>query len=147
MRKIPDDKIRHVVTLGAKGLPQKEIAAMVGISVGMVNKILKGAPAPPPAPASGPSVDEVPDEVPEGLALDIVDKWIKKVEEAAEAAQKKDDFTSMSALTTKLVALLEHKRKAAPPPPPDPNANPDFIEAARRARERLHKLIDTAVEK
>jgi transcriptional regulator with XRE-family HTH domain len=147
MRKIPDDKVRHVIILGAKGLPQKEIAAVVGISAGMVNKILKGNAAPPPAEPSSPTADDVPDDVPEGVSVDIVDKWIKKVEQAAEAAQKKDDFSAMSALTTKLVALLEHKRKAAPPPPPDPNANPDFIEAARRARERLHKLIDTAVEK
>lgn len=144
MRKIADEKVRHIQTLLDKGMGQAEIAKIVGVSVGKVNGIAKQArAAPPPAPPAEASGD-VPEAIPEGVDESTVDKWIRRVEQAAETAQAKGDHASMASLMTKLVALFEHRRKAAPPPPPDPNANPDFIEAARRARERLHHLITTA---
>ncbi len=94
------------------------------------------APA-PEAVAAG----EVPDVIPEGVDLGAVDKWISRVERAAAVAEADGDFTAMSSLMAKFVALLEHKRKATPLPKPDPNENPDFVAAAKRAREMLHKLI------
>jgi DNA-binding XRE family transcriptional regulator len=144
MRKISDDKLRHIRTLLEKGLGQAEIAKIVGVSVGKVNAIAKEtkASAPPTPPTE--SVPELSEASLEGADMSTVDKYIALVDKAVKAAEAKGDFPSMASLMTKLVALLEHKRKAAPPPPPDPNANPDMIEAARRARERLHHLIKTA---
>lgn len=144
MRKISDDKLRHIRTLLDKGIGQAEIAKIVGVSVGKVNAIAKEArAAAPPAPPAE-TVPELDGEVLEGADIGTVEKYIGLVDKAIKDAQGKGDFAAMSSLMTKMVALLEHKRKAAPPPPPDPNANPDFIEAARRARERLHHLITTA---
>jgi transcriptional regulator with XRE-family HTH domain len=149
MRKLPDDKIRHVQRLGGRGLPQKEIATIVGISVGMVNKILRAqtapaapSPDPPPPPASSPDAADVPEVIPDGVAVDVVDKWIPKVEKAVEAAEAAKDYASMSSLMAKLVALLEHKRKATPEAKQDPNEHPDMIAAKARARKEFHRLID-----
>jgi AcrR family transcriptional regulator len=151
MRKLTDDKVRHILLLSSRGLGQAEIAKIVGVGVGTVNNYLKSKgtaqPAPPPAPPSEPAPVEVPDSIPEGIDLGTVDKWLRNIEEAASEAKAAKDFNAMSSLMAKFTALLEHRRKATPPAPPDPNLNPDFVEAARRARERLHKLIDTAVEK
>jgi hypothetical protein len=144
MRKLSDDKIRHIVLLDSKGLGQAEIAKIVGVGVGSVNNYLKSKPAPQP---SAPVAEDVPDNIPEGTDLATVDRWIPRVERMIDAADAAKDFGAASSLIAKLHSLLEHKRKATPPAPPDPNANPDFVEAARRARERLRKLIDTAVEK
>lgn len=137
-RRISDEKIRQIQQLGGKGIPQPEIASMLEVSVGAVNKYIS-KPAPPPP------LDEVPDEIPEGVSVDVVDKWIPKVERAAEAAEAAKDFGALASLLAKLTALLEHKRKAAPPPKVDPNENPDMIAAAKRAREMLHKLVESAV--
>lgn len=97
-----------------------------------------------PRATARPSADEVPDEVPDGTELAVVDRWIPKVEAAAEAAELDGDLASFASLTAKLVTLLEHRRKAAPPPRVDPNEHPDMVAAARRARESLHKLVESA---
>jgi transcriptional regulator with XRE-family HTH domain len=136
-RRIPDDKIRQIQQLGAKGIPQAEIAQMLDVSVGAVSKYLI-KPAPPEA------VDEIPEEIPEGLPVDIVEKWIRKVDRLAEAAEAAKDFGAVNGLLAKLATLKEHQRKAAPPPKADPNENPDMIAAAKRGRETLHKLVESA---
>lgn len=111
-------------------------------------KVNAGRAASRPAPIVAPAAaDDVPDEVPEGTELAIVDKWIPKVEAAAEAAEAEGDLQAFASLTAKLVTLLEHKRKAAPPPKADPNEHPDMVAAAERAREKLHALIDSATGK
>lgn len=95
---------------------------------------------------SAAETEDVPDVIPEGASLSLVDKWIPKVEAAAEAAELEGDLATFANLTAKLVTLLEHRRKAAPPPKSDPNEHPDMIAAARRAREALHKLIASSAE-
>ncbi len=150
MRKLTEEKVRHIHLLASRGLGQGEIAKIVGVGIGTVNNYLKtkvtSLPETPPAVPLTGEAEDTPDEIPEGVDVGTVDKWIRKIERAAETAEQAREFNAMSSLMTKLTALLEHKRKAAPPAPPDPNQNPDFVEAARRARERLHKLIDTATE-
>src|SRR5262245_52946112 len=110
---------------------------MLGISVGAVNKIIAEPPLDPVPSNSVATSDEVPDEIPEDTDLSTVDKWIPRVEKLIAAAEAGRDFGAASSLIAKLHSLLEHKRKASPPPKADPNENPDFIEAARRAKERL----------
>lgn len=142
MRRIPDDKKRHILTLHDRRLPQAEIAKIVGCSVGLVNKVLKAARAEAPPPPPQDPAEDVPEAIPEGTDMGTVDKWLTRLDDAAEAARQRSDFQAVSTLMAKYVALLEHKRKAAPPPPIDPNENPDLIAAAERVRERWHKLID-----
>lgn len=94
------------------------------------------------APASAPRVDEVPDAVPDDAPLELVNKWIAKVEAAAEAAETEGDLRTFATIAAKLVTLLEHRRKATPPPVADPNEHPDMVALAEDVRERLHKMIE-----
>jgi hypothetical protein len=103
---------------------------------------LKGKEPPKESKPVVEDVADVPEEIPEGVDLGTVEKWIPRIERAAESAEADGDFTAMSSLMAKLVALLEHKRKATPIPKPDPNDNPDMIAAKERARKEFHRLIE-----
>lgn len=92
-----------------------------------------------------PVVDEVPDSIPENAPLEIVDKWIPKVEAAAEAAEVEGDLSAFASLTAKLVALLDHRRKAAPPAAKNANDDPELRKLAPLVRERLRRLVKEAV--
>ncbi len=155
-RKISDEKKRHVERLRAKGIPQKEIAAIVGVSVGAVNKFVanpiktsgtegsvSSESSTTTKPVGGPEeAGDIPDVIPDGVDVSTVDRWIPRIEKAAEAAEAAKDFGAMASLLAKLTALLEHKRKATPMPKADPNENPDMIAAKERARKEFHRLID-----
>ncbi len=87
-------------------------------------------------------VADVPEEIPDGVDLATVDKWIPKVERAAEAAEQDENYTAFASLTARLVALLDHKRKATPLPKIDPNDSPDMVAAADRALARLESILE-----
>ena len=154
MAKLTDEKKRHIRTLRDRGIKQAEIAKIVGVSLGAVNKVVnESAPSaspearPIPPAQSEPALSDVPDEIPEGTDLGRAEAWLRDIDEAIRKAADRGDDDAITKLMARATALLEYRRKAAPAPPPDPNANPDFVEAARRARERLHHLIKTAAEK
>jgi transposase-like protein len=136
-----------------RGLTVEEIAKHFGVAKSTAHSRVQAMkqgtgprPVTPAAPASVPRVDEVPDVPPDDAPLELVNKWIAKVEAAAEAAESEGDLKTFATIAAKLVTLLEHRRKAAPPPVADPNEHPDMVEAAKRARKRLHDLIVTSPE-
>jgi hypothetical protein len=135
------EKIAEVLAAEGVHVSRATITRRMRELKGKANAGRAAARVTPPA-----QVDEVPDVVPDGTELAIVDKWIPKVEAAAEAAEAEGDLTAFASLTAKLVTLLEHRRKAAPPPRADPNESPDMVAAAKRAREMLHRLIVTSPE-
>ncbi len=113
---------------------------MLGIAVGSVNKIIKEAAAGSPPIIQESSPEDVPETIPEGVDLTTVEKWIPRIERAAEAAEARGDLSAMASLMAKLVALLEHKRKATPLPKTDPNEHPDMVALADLTIERLLKI-------
>jgi hypothetical protein len=126
-----------------RGGTAESISRAMGLSRATVGRRMKErkagkAPKPPSAPAPLP---EIPEEIPEGLDLATVDKWIPKVERAAEAAEREENYAAFASLTARLVALLDHKRKATPLPKIDPNDSPDMVAAAERVRKRWHELV------
>jgi hypothetical protein len=96
--------------------------------------------------SSAPVVDTLPeaDAVPENTHLEQLDGWLKRAEREARAAETRGDIETLAKMVRLAGTLLEQKRKATPPPKRDPDENPDMITAARRAREKLHKLIESA---
>lgn len=139
-----------------RGATTEEVARHFGCAVSTAHERMKamragvrpvpstparGTPsAAPPAPKA--AVAEVPDDVPEGASLELVDKWIAKLEAAGEVAEGEGDLKTFATIAAKLVTLLEHRRKAAPPTVEDPNEAPDMVALAEDVRKRLHKLIE-----
>lgn len=132
-----------------RGLTVEEIARHFGVSKSTAHSrvaAMRQGKAPrsvtPAAPTSAPRVDEVPDAVPDDAPLELVNKWIAKVEAAAEAAESEGDLKTFATIAAKLVTLLEHRRKAAPPPVADPNEHPDMVALAEDVRARLHRMLE-----
>lgn len=69
-----------------------------------------------------------------------------RLERLLVRAEAEGNLGAVSTLSARLISVLEHQRKNAPLPKVDPNESPDMVAAARRAREALHRLIDSAVE-
>ncbi len=139
---IDTDELRQLMRRGAT---TPEIAAHFGVSMGTAHARMKEAKG--MRRAAAPAAPEaVPDEVPDDASLAQVNKWIAKVEAAAQGAEDDEDYRSFAALTAKLVTLLEHRRKVTPPPAVDPNANPDMVKLAEDVRARLHRMIDAVAE-
>jgi hypothetical protein len=89
---------------------------------------------------------ETTDEIPDGATLSQINAWIVQVETAATAAEAAADHKQLCSLLRVAGALGELRRRSTPLPKPNLNEYPDMIEAAKRCRERLHKLIESAVE-
>jgi hypothetical protein len=101
-------------------------------------------PAPPPDSAAAP-LPSKPEEIPADATPTQLDRWITQADDAVNAAEAAENLPLMGQMLRVAASLAETRRKATPPEPPDPNANPDMIAAAKRARAALHKLIDSAV--
>jgi hypothetical protein len=107
--------------------------------------------APPPmsaAPHTGASNEELPEAetVPEDAHLEKLDHWIAVAKKRATAAEQTGDIDTLTKMVRLAGTLLEQRRKALPPPRRDPDLAPDMIAAAKRAREALHRLIDSATD-
>ncbi len=112
-------------------------------------------PAPPPAavlpavpapPASEPGVDD-PEPIDfAGADLETLNRWIEATERQAKAADEAGNVAAFASLSRVLLVAFRARAALRPPPPPDPNANPDMAAAAKRAREKLHDLLDRALE-
>lgn len=129
-----------------RGATTEDVARHFGCAVSTAHERMKamraGVRPVPSTPAPKAAVAEVPDDVPEGASLELVDKWIAKLEAAGEVAEGEGDLKTFATIAAKLVTLLEHRRKAAPPPVEDPNEAPDMVALAEDVRKRLHKLIE-----
>lgn len=106
------------------------------------------APAPtvPAPPASEPGVDD-PEPIDfAGADLETLNRWIERTERQAETADEQGNVAAFASLSRVLLVAFRARAALRPPPPPDPNANPDMAAAAKRAREKLHDLLDRALE-
>jgi hypothetical protein len=127
----------------------REISRRTGASKSAVQRALadeRDGPvdAPQDSPAAPPdAADEVPETVPPGTSLEIIHGWQARVERAAQEAERVGNLGALSSLTSRAATLIEAERRATPAAPPDPNENPDFIEEARRAREKVFGELES----
>lgn len=151
-KNVPNDRIVALMAAGKKADQITAVLQSEGYDVsrptvtrrmrdlkGQANAARVSARGAPAVPA-----EDVPDAIPEGAPLEVVDKWIPKVEAAAEAAEAAGDLGAFAALTAKLVMLIEHRRKAAPPPKSDPNDDMDLRKLGAEVAKRLHRLAKDA---
>jgi hypothetical protein len=96
---------------------------------------------------AAPPLPDDPEEIPEGTDLQTLDWWLQLAARKGRAAERTENWPAMAQMGRLSAALFEAKRKATPPEVPDPNEHPDMVAAAKRAREQLHKLVESSVEK
>lgn len=101
---------------------------------------------PSPPPQSSPDVAAILSETehPESATLQEINMWLERVNRAYIAAERDGNAAAIVALAGRAAALVDTRRKAAPPPPVDPNAFPDLVEAAERARYLLRAKLAAA---
>lgn len=97
------------------------------------------------APESASELPATADEIPPGTDLTTFDVWLEKAERMAREAERTGNLVELGKAGRLVVMLLDAKRKATPVAAPDLNERPDMVAAARRARETLHKLVESAV--
>lgn len=112
-----------------------------------------GAPRKDAPPIDGDEGDAMPtaedliatiDALPEDASLSNLESLMRDAKHALRDAQAAKNLPLVGQMIRVCAGLAETIRKATPIPPPDPSLNPDFIAAAKRAREGLLKLIDSS---
>jgi hypothetical protein len=110
----------------------------------------KAVPPPPPTPTPAPVASTNPADVlaetePDAAAtLEEINMWLERVNRAYMIAEESGNTAAIVALAGRAAALVDTRRKAAPPPPADPNAFPDLVDAAARAKTLLAKKLEAA---
>jgi hypothetical protein len=84
--------------------------------------------------------NEVPDEIPEATPIEDLNRWIARLEKAADSAEAAGNLAALSSIAQKVAALMTLRHRATPLPKADPNDNHDFKVVATEARTRLAKL-------
>ena len=133
----------------ARGEPAEAVAAALGnaVSVSTIRRRqaeLRNGP-PRAAARTAPETveaEDVPEEVPPGTPVEMIDRWIARVEKGASEAERLGNLPALSSLAMRAASLAEARRKAVPIPKADPNENPDMIALAKLAETRLFALID-----
>lgn len=102
----------------------------------------------PSSPAL-PNIAEVlaEPEPTESATLEEINMWLSRVDRAYILAEESGNTAAMAALAGRATALVDTRRKAAPPPPVDPNAFPDLVDAASRAKTLLVKKLEAAMKR
>lgn len=141
--------IAQVVQRRQRGESAASVAAALGLSKSSVDRAMKYAKGSDPSKPAQPVKCEPATAAPP-VDVDTADpseigRMIAEVKSAADAAKANGNLGAYASLMSRLVALLEHQRKVTPAQPPDPNEHPDMIAAAKRARDRLHALIESAL--
>lgn len=149
-RKLTSEQIALIWEL--KKLPQRDIAARVECSLGMVSKVLAGPePAkgavPKPKRAPSPKVDEAIAEAAELVSVDGSDdeafgECLVRLGVAGELAREAEDVARMVSVERAVASVVQARAKARPEPAEDPNKLPDLVAAAKTVRERWHKLLE-----
>lgn len=80
----------------------------------------------------------------EQTPLEQIGEWLKMAREEVDIARRSDDLDMLQKMTRLAATLLTLQQKHTPIEPPDPNANPDFVAAASRVRERWHETLNKA---
>jgi hypothetical protein len=115
------------------------------VRVGRVGAKQSAPPPPPESETADIDLPASPEEIPDGLSLDVLRALFRKADRAASEALSRKDLATFGAMGRLVTALSEAIRKATPPEKVDPNDHPDMLSAAKRAREKLHRLVDQAV--
>jgi len=113
------------------------------INAARVPKATKAQPAPPADPTQDGPLPQ-PEEVEAVDSVSDLDTWLAIAQRQAKAAEGRGDVENLSKYVRLATMIMDQKRKLAPPPKQDPNEQPDMVAAAKRAREMLHALIDSA---
>ena len=136
-----------------RGLTVEEIAKHFGVAKSTAHsrvQAMKQGAAPRPARAAAvaaePSPESMPEDVPAGLPVEAYDDMIDRAKRNMQAAEDAENHSAAQGWARVELAAMTERRKAAPPPVADPNEHPDMLEAAKRARKRLHDLIETSPE-
>jgi hypothetical protein len=106
------------------------------------------SPAPTPKPKSAAAdlskttdSTDVPEIVPDDTPVEMLDRWIARVEAGAKKAEDAGNLPALSSLAMRAASLAEAKRKATPIPKADPNENPDMKALAAEGEKQLLKRV------
>jgi hypothetical protein len=167
-----DDEVKDQArALRASGLTRNGVrtalaSAGIFVSVGWLSDVFKETP-PRPVKATGAPVavaadddddedDATPSQPGDAATLDDVRRDLGRLvevlrgmldnatgedvcPECGRGAANVDVVTKIGRVLASATGIIaKHQPKA----PPDPNANPDMIACARKAREKLHEMID-----
>jgi len=114
-------------------------AAPAAASTSRSPAIVTTSPA-PVVEASDPA--EVPEEIPADAPMDVLRRWLVRVEKGAVKAEEAENWPALSSLAMRAASISEAIRKATPLPKPDPNENPDMRALADQVKKRLFALVD-----
>lgn len=84
-----------------------------------------------------------PDAFSSAMSIEMVDKWIARINVAAQKAEQLEDMAELGTLGRLMATLLEVRRKAMPIPKIDPNESPNMLAARERARIKIAKAIES----
>ena len=101
--------------------------------------------APPTPKPDHIESDALPDAVPEGTPLADIERWMRRIEVAADKAEADGNLAAFSSLMMRLRAFEDARRRATPLPKPDPNDDPDMVAMGEQAEKRFFQLIDAAL--
>lgn len=101
----------------------------------------------PAEPRPTPATEEPPSDNKARTPKERLDLLIARAEKHLAIAETEQNAAALSSLMRVQVGLLKEIRMVARETPPDPSEAPDFVAAAKRARERLHKYVDVAAKK
>lgn len=102
----------------------------------------RGSKPAPPAPAALDATDDVPETIPDEAPVELIRRWLARVEKGARAAEEAENLPALASLAMRAASLAEALRKATPLPKADPNENPDMRALAEQGEKRLMALID-----
>lgn len=146
------DRIKELRSTGrTREQIQTQLAAEgVVMSTGAISNVCRGGVQTKP-PGSPVATDAAPvarraeggDESDPATQLRELARLAKELATVARAEGNLSGFTQCVRTISLCVAQAE---KLTPPTPPDPEANPDWIAAAKRAREKLHDMLNKALK-
>jgi hypothetical protein len=159
MRKLTDEQTAKIRELAR--LPQRDIAARVGVSLSSVSKTLaapapktgkapkgvratkaKPAAVPRARPAPTPSTEAPDDAEAEGTPLERLNAALASLQRAARQASVDGDLARVIQAQRAVGDLTALAERLRPAPAVTVDDRPDMKAAAARGRKRMHELLD-----
>jgi hypothetical protein len=103
----------------------------------------QGATTPKGAQTLRPEL-EIPGEVPSNAKIEDVDRWLARLEQAAQAAETNGNLAAIASLTAKMKDLAALRHKMQPPKRQDPNEREDMQVLGSEVERRFLALIHDA---
>lgn len=145
-RRVTPEQEAQIYELASKGLSQRDVAARVHVSVGLVNKVLaskaetKQPNAAPEMALEAPAVD-LPDVA--GLTDEAaLSAALASLTAQREIAKANRDVARSIQVEKAISEVIARRAKLRPPTPEDPNASPKWQELAKRFRDLAHERLD-----